>query len=557
MPDLASFLRTSARLATRGAVETHAVAHAFRAGALGVDSPRRTRQVLKALDHYGPLGATIPIAAIRHGDRAGLIDELGCLTFGELNWRSDALACALRARGIREGDGIGILCRNHRGFLDIAFAAAKVGARSLFLNTDFAGPQLREVCSREGVALLAHDEEYEELVGETEVGRRLVGWVEDRGDGSAGASGGETIEGLINEYEGKTPPLPSQRPGVVLLTSGTTGTPKGAPRHAGRSLAPLGAMLSKVPFRSGEATHVAAPMFHALGLAQMVITLGVGSTVVARRRFKAEHALATVERQRCTGLTVVPIMLLRIVDLIESEPSRFDTSSLRIVLVAGSQLEAALARRALAALGDKIYNFYGSTEVAWATIATPEDLRAAPGCAGRPPFGTTVRLYDSDVRPLEGPDKTGRIFVGNGFQFEGYTGGGGKEVIDGLMSTGDVGHFDAGGRLFIDGRDDDMIVSGGENLFPNEVEELLATHAAVQEASVIGVDDSEWGQRLAAYIVVRPGHTLSEDDVKEFVKVNLARYKVPRDVRFLDELPRTPTGKVLKRDLRKLHAGVH
>ena len=191
--------------------------------------------------------------------------------------------------------------------------------------------------------------------------------------------------------------------------------------------------------------------------------------------------------------------------------------------------------------------------MAWATFATPQDLRAAPGTAGRPPYGTTLRLYDEDGQPVEGPGRPGRIFVGNGFQFEGYTGGGQKEIIDGLMSTGDVGHFDEGGRLFVDGRDDDMIVSGGENLFPSEVEALLSTHPAIEEAGVIGVDDEEFGKRLAAFVVLRPGQALTEDEVREFVKDNLARFKVPRDVTFVDELPRTPTGKVLKRSLRERH----
>jgi fatty-acyl-CoA synthase len=542
-----NLLQATTRIATRGAVETHGIAHAFRAGALGLERPSLTRQIVRSLSRLGPLGAAIPVAALRHPDRAGIIDERGSLTFAELDKRADAIACALRARGINESDGVGVLCRNHRGFLDITYGAAKVGARILFLNTDFAAPQLKEVCAREGVSLLAHDEEYADFVGHTDVAQRLTAWTD-------GPPPPDSLEALIEEHYGETAPLPSRPPGVVLLTSGTTGTPKGAPRHAGISLAPLGAMLSKVPFREAEATHVAAPMFHALGLAQTVITIGVGSTVVARRRFTAEGALEAIQRERCTGLTVVPVMLLRIVSLLEAEPNRFDTSSLRIVLVAGAQLEAELARRALRALGDKIYNYYGSTEVAWATIATPEDLRAAPGSAGRPPFGTVVRLYDFQGRPLEGSGQTGRIFVGNGFQFEGYTGGGGKETIDGLMSTGDMGHFDPAGRLWIDGRDDDMIVSGGENVFPGEVEELLFTHPAVQEASVIGVDDEQWGKRLAAYVVPKPGADVSEHDVKEFVKQNLARYKVPREVSFIDELPRTPTGKVLKRELRELHA---
>ncbi len=262
---------------------------------------------------------------------------------------------------------------------------------------------------------------------------------------------------------------------MVLLTSGTTGTPKGAPRHQGRSLAPIGALLSKVPYRSRESTYVAAPMFHGLGFTQMVLSVILGCTTIVQRRFNPDAVIAAIERERPTALVVVPVMLARIVSLLEQEPGH-DTGSLRIVFCSGAQLEAELVRRAQRTIGDKLYNFYGSTEVAYATFATPEDLRAAPGTAGRVPFGATVKLLDGEGKPVIGPGQVGRIFVGNGFQFAGYTGGGNKEVIDGLMSTGDVGHFDDGGRLFIDGRDDDMIVSGGENLFPGEVEELLITH---------------------------------------------------------------------------------
>ncbi|HEY5317085.1 MAG TPA: AMP-binding protein, partial [Solirubrobacteraceae bacterium] len=490
------------------------------------------------------------VEAGRHADQPGLIDERGSLTFGELDARSDALAFGLRARGVAQGETIGILCRNHRGFLDITFAAAKLGARALYLNTDFAGPQLGDVCAREGVSLLVHDEEYAELVAPIETRHpTLLAWTD-------GPSSGETLEALIAENAGRAVPLPDRPPQVVLLTSGTTGTPKGAPRHSGATLSPMGAILSKVPFRARESTYVAAPMFHALGFTEMIVTVSLGTTVVVRRRFVPELVLSDIAEHRCTALIVVPVMLRRIVDELESAPGRFATSSLRIVLLSGAQLEAELARRAMAALGDVIYNFYGSTEVAWATFATPEDLRAAPGTAGRPPFGTVVKLFDHDGAPVLGANHPGRIFVGNGFQFEGYTGGGHKDMIDGLMSTGDVGHFDDAGRLFIDGRDDDMIVSGGENVFPGEVEELLITQEAIAEASVIGAEDPDWGWRLVAFVALRPGQELTEEQVKDFVKANLARYKVPREVHFLAELPRNPTGKVLKRELRARLAGV-
>jgi fatty-acyl-CoA synthase len=548
MTDLNSRRGLGGQLAWRAGTESRSLAYLVRAGIVGVESPRRLAGIARALHELGQMGAAIATAAIRHGERPGVIDELGTLTFAELHARSDALASALVARGVTGEDCVGILCRNHRGFLDATFAAGKLGARILYLNTDFAGPQLRDVCRREGVSLLVHDEEYAELVGDIETPRgRLLAW-------SEAAPGLDSLEALIASHAGQVPPPATGEGAVVLLTSGTTGTPKGAPRHTGASLHPIGALLSKVPYRSRESTFVAAPMFHGLGLTQTILAVVLGSTVITHRRFKPERVLDAIAQHRPTGLVLVPVMLQRMVARLESEPGRWDTASLRIVFLSGAQLEAELVRRAHRAIGEKLYNFYGSTEVAWATFATPEDLRAAPGCAGRPPFGTALVLYDSDGRPVQGPGRVGRIFVGNGFQFEGYTGGGRKDMIDGLMSTGDVGHFDAGGRLFIDGRDDDMIVSGGENVFPSEIEELLITHAAIEEAAVIGVPDAEFGQRLAAYVVLGAGRSLSPDAIREFIAANLARYKVPRDIALVSELPRNPTGKVLKRALRERHA---
>jgi fatty-acyl-CoA synthase len=331
---------------------------------------------------------------------------------------------------------------------------------------------------------------------------------------------------------------------IIILTSGTTGTPKGAQRESPNSLAPVGALLSKVPFRKGETTVIGAPLFHALGFAHAALGIILGSTLVMRRRFDPELALGDLEKHRATALIVVPVMLRKMLDL--GAPPKLP--HLRIVFVAGSQLGAELCVRATEAFGPVVYNLYGSTEVAYATIATPEDLAAEPGCVGRVPRGARVRILDENGRDVPA-GTTGRIFVGNAMPFEGYTGGGGKEIIDGLLSSGDVGHFDAAGRLFIDGRDDDMIVSGGENVFPGEIEELLLHHEAIRDAAVIGIPDDQWGQRLRAFVVPQDGAEPTEDEIKAYVRDNLARYKVPREVVFLAELPRNPTGKVLKREL--------
>jgi acyl-coenzyme A synthetase/AMP-(fatty) acid ligase len=289
-------------------------------------------------------------------------------------------------------------------------------------------------------------------------------------------------------------------------------------------------------------------MFHSWGFAHFSLALPLASTIVLRRRFDPEDTLRVIAEHRASTLAVVPVMLQRMLDLDPHTIARYDVSALRVVALSGSALPGDLATRAMDALGDVLYNLYGSTEVAWATVATPADLRAAPGTAGRPPFGTVVKLLDE--RGVEVPKgHTGRIFVANELMFDGYTGGGGKEIIDGLMSTGDMGRLDEGGRLFVEGRDDEMVVSGGENVFPREVEDLLAHHEDVEDVAVIGVEDEQFGQRLKAFVVPVAGAEIGEDELKDYVKHNLARYKVPREVVFVDELPRNATGKVLKREL--------
>jgi len=310
-------------------------------------------------------------------------------------------------------------------------------------------------------------------------------------------------------------------------------------------------VLSHVPFKSGEVTSLPAPMFHALGFLHATIAMMLGTTLVLRRRFKPATVLEDIEKNKVTAVVVVPVMLSRMLDALDAMERKPDLSSLRIVFVSGSQLGAELASRALKELGPVIYNLYGSTEIAFATIARPKDLSINPGTVGPVVKGVKVRILDENGDELP-QGEVGRIFVGNFFPFQGYTGGGGKQIIDGLLSSGDVGYFDEHGLLYVSGRDDEMIVSGGENVFPAEVEDLISGHPEVVEATALGVEDKEWGHRLRAFVVKTDGASIGEDDIKTYVRDHLARYKVPREVVFLDELPRNPTGKVLKRELRDM-----
>jgi acyl-CoA synthetase (AMP-forming)/AMP-acid ligase II len=515
--------------------------------------PDGTLHSLSALRRWGatPAGAYTSSAA-RHPKRTALIDERGCLSFEDLHRRTNALARELRKAGIAEGDGVAIMCRNHRGFIEATVACSKLGAGALYLNTAFAAPQITDVLEREDPVAVIHDQEFSALVDAGAAARlRFIGWrdpAEVAGE-TASESAAVTLEELIARGDDSDLEPPAEKGRVVILTSGTTGTPKGAARRQSDSVEPAAALFSKIPLRARQTTMIAAPMFHSWGFAHFMLGLPLFSTFVLRRKFDPEETLKAVAQHGASALVLVPVMLQRILALPPETIARYDVSCLKVIAVSGSVLPGELAIRAMDAFGEILYNLYGSTEVAWATIATPEDLRAAPGTAGRPPMGTVVKLLDEHGDEV--PDgEVGRIFVANEFMFEGYTDGGGKEIVRGLMRTGDVGRFDASGRLFVDGRDDEMIVSGGENVFPREVEDLLADHQDIEEVAVVGVDDEEFGQRLKAFVVPRNGNELTAEGIQAYVKQNLARYKVPREVVFVDELPRNATGKILKRELR-------
>ncbi|MGA8804111.1 MAG: AMP-binding protein [Solirubrobacterales bacterium] len=514
---------------------------------VGLIRPIRPDKLGRIAERYFRLGASPALGAAANAisvpDRVAIIDEAGSLTWERTHRRSNALARALRDEGVEMGDGVAILCRNHRYFIEATMACAKLGGVALYLNTAFAGPQLADVLEREKPAALIYDQEFTDLLsGAAGSVRRFVGWEEKEGTDET------TLEQLISRSHGEDLEPPSEHGRYIILTSGTTGTPKGAQRSEPEGLGSLAALFSKIPRRYGETAMIAAPLFHSWGFLHFMLSLPTAATMVLRPKFDPEDTLRATAEHRARVLAVVPVMMQRILALPDEVKRRYDLSALEVTAASGSALPGDLATRWMDEFGDNLYNLYGSTEVAWATIATPEDMRAAPGTAGRPPRGTVIRIVDEDGNDVP-PGETGRIFIGNRLAFEGYTGGGDKEHLGDLLSSGDVGHFDEEGRLFIDGRDDEMIVSGGENVFPREVEDLLADHDAVADAAAIGVDDEQFGQRLRAFVVKADGADTSEDELKDYVKANLARYKVPREIVFVDELPRNATGKVLKREL--------
>ncbi|MCU1699734.1 MAG: acyl-CoA synthetase (AMP-forming)/AMP-acid ligase [Mycobacterium sp.] len=556
MPKLTELpLQAAAKIqqyAERGSAELHYAIKMFEAGAFKLEPPQNVAAMVADIRRWGEFGMIPALNARRTPNRTAIIDDDGELTFKELDDAANAVANGLLAIGVKGGDGLALLVRNHRWFLIAAYGAAKVGVKLILLNSEFSGPQIKEVAEREGAKLIIFDDEYTKAVSAAEppLGRlRALPTNPDNDEPSESTD--ETLADLIERSRSTPPPKATAHSKIIILTSGTTGTPKGANRSTPPSLAPIGGILSHVPFKSGEVTSLPAPMFHALGFLHATIAMMLGSTLVLRRKFKPANVLADIEKHKVTAVVVVPVMLSRTLDAFDGMERKPDLSSLRIVFVSGSQLGAELATRALKDLGPVIYNLYGSTEIAFATIARPKDLSINPATVGPVVKGVTVKLFDDNGHEVA-QGEVGRIFVGNTFPFEGYTGGGGKQIIDGLMSSGDVGYFDEHGLLYVSGRDDEMIVSGGENVFPAEIEDLISGHPEVIEATALGVEDQDWGHRLRAFVVKAEGASVDEDAIKTYVRDHLARYKVPREVIFLDELPRNPTGKILKRELRDL-----
>ncbi|MCV7398694.1 AMP-binding protein [Mycobacterium fragae] len=475
----------------------------------------------------------LAVTAARWPNRTAVIDDDGAVSYREVQSETEALAQELYRRGVEPGQAVGVLCRNGRRFVEAVFAVALVGADVVLVNTEFRTDALAAALSGHDIQTVVCDAEFIERV--------------QAADDSLTAVDPATVK----PRESDSRPKVARAGRIVLLTSGTTGKPKGVPRPPRISPGVLGVgvtILERTGLRTGTRMAVAVPMFHGLGLGIVILTVGLGGTILTHRRFDAEATLAQASLHRADALTAVPVMLARILELPQAVRARNPVRSLRVVLSSGARLEPSLVLRFMDTYGDILYNGYGSTEVGIGALATPADLRENAETVGRPSLGCPVRIFDEDDNPV-GPHVTGRVFVGGELTFEGYTGGATKAVIDGMTSTGDMGYFDESGRLFIVGREDDMIVSGGENVYPRAVENALAEHPDITDTAVVGVPDEQFGQRLAAFVVARADSDIDEEAVREYLKSKVSRFEQPRDISIVDSIPRNPAGKVSRKEL--------
>jgi fatty-acyl-CoA synthase len=491
------------------------------------------------------LGIVSQMNSLAVGAKPAIHDRYGMMTFRELDANANRVAQALRRLELKGGDRVGLLLRNGREFAEVVLGTQKTGIVACPFNTWSQPKELKSALEDSGCRALVYDTAHSPQLEASNLEDTLL---------IAAGPEGDALEGSVSYSDFLAmgfdlPPFPFTLRGgsakVVIQTSGTTGRPKGAQRSAAAAgLRSLANLISIVPYHRNDTILCPAPLFHSFGLATFTFATALGATLVLPEKFDPEGSLQLIEKHRCTAASFVPVMISRILQLDDDVKDAYDLSSLRIVLASGSSMSPELRTSAMELFGEVLYDLYGSTEAGWVAIARPEDIKNNPKSVGRPVPGIEIAVFDPEGERLP-QGESGEIFARSDVAFEGYTTGDSKKEREGFMSLGDAGYIDDEGFLFVEGRADDMVVIGGENVYPIEIEEVIESLSGVKEAAVVGIDDPEYGQVLAAFV---SGST-SAVQVEQKCRDELASFKVPRRIEIVDELPRTGTGKVLKREL--------
>jgi fatty-acyl-CoA synthase len=502
------------------------------------------------------------LQAAAHPDKDAII-EYGTgfvkrMTWGELDATVNRVANALLARGVGGGARIALMLPNGSEYLIAHQALARIGGTAIQIGYHLKPGEIAHILGNaEPSATIAHAEMLSTLIAaRAQAGQRGPMIV-------VGADAGARTPDIADwdrALAAASPEVPSYTArgdggGVIVYTSGTTGRSKGAHRSwRTTGLETVADLMLQVGVRSDDRHLVVCPLYHSAAPAFVAMMLALGGTVVLQNQFEPTRALEIIQRERVTCTLMVPTMIVRITNLPPEELARHDTSSLRWVMSVAAPLTTETARRFMSRFGPILWNFYGSTETGLVTLAGPSDHVARPGTIGRALRGNEIRLLDDAGREVR-DGQVGELYVRNAMLITGYhknQEATRSSLRDGFFSVGDLGRRDADGYYYLESRKHDMVISGGVNIYPREIEDHLHAHPAILDAAVVGVPDPEWGESLRAFIVLRDGHQLSEQEVIAYCRDGLADYKRPRKVTFVAELPRNPTGKVLKRELREL-----
>ncbi len=513
------------------------------------------------------MGDFLTAYSLTQPDKLAMVDDrpdgtIHQLTFSELNAKSNQLANVLLDMGVRPGDSKVVWCgQNSIGLVLMINAARKLGVTAVPLNYRLSDEEATYVTDHSDTTTVYVDAEFapmfERVRGDlAKVEHYLV--FDAEAQGYTVPVGMVDIDALIAAAPSSEPEIPegTEAGSTMIYTSGTTGKPKGALRRGNSGAEQAGALMMHIGYTPDDIYIPTGPLYHSgpggfLGLAQ-----ALGQTTVLQRKFNAEDWLRLIEKYKVTSTFCAPTPVRMACNLPAEVKAKYDVSSMRRLIANAAPWSYALKLMYLDYFpAESLFEVYGSTELGVNCVLRPEDQLRKPGSCGKPAPMVEIKLFDDDGNEVlgSGPDHTGELFVKSPSVFADYYKQHDKFLADskhGFQTVGDIAYRDDEGYFYICDRKKDMIISGGMNIYPAEIEAALEHHSEVLEVAVFGTPSDEWGESVHAVVVVREGGSMTDRDVMEFAREHLASYKVPRSVTFIDELPKTGSGKVLKRELR-------
>lgn len=525
----------------------------LKSGALYM-TPAQAPYCLNCIKRWGfAVGGLIAMSAKRYPDRLALVDDEGELTYTELRDQAFSLARALKDRGMGSHSRFGIVARNGRGIILPMAVKGLLGAEIMIMNIGSSANQIGGLLEETDIDHLFIDEEFldrvPENIGDTKV---IVTHVNDPDNRPEVPEGYLFMQDLIDA--GGTSEL-EDRPEqgrIIIMSSGTTGIPKGVLRNEPKTPATLGAVTDRIPWRRNMVIHQAASMFHAWGWANVIIAMATGATLVTQRQFEPKRAVEQFQKYGVNGLISAAIFLRILNDYLEEHPEVPNPGPFEFMVSSGNAIPAWLVTALTKRFGPVVCNFYGSTEAGLTSIATGPELAIRPDTAGRPAIGARVRILDDNDNDVP-PGVVGRIHTAQELTFTGYMASSRDKfrTVDGLLEIGDLGRIDEDGFLYVCGRSDDMVIKGGENTFPREVDEVLGALDGVEDLHTVGVNNTRTLLAELHTFVIRKkndaGAALDPEEMRQVVRESLAEHSVPEHIHFVEDLPRNATGKVVPR----------
>jgi fatty-acyl-CoA synthase len=470
------------------------------------------------------------LAVKLHGKKIAFVDEKSEISYTDLYQRSQQLADILQTNyKLAAKQKVALLCRNNISFILAAFAVSRLGTDIYLLNPEMTVEQIESLNNRHKFDFFIYDAEVSESIHDLNLqNKSLVTYSEIS----------PSIENLAKtESSNRAKLKKAYSTNVIVLTGGTTGTPKIAKRKASifNFLNPFFALLTELDLDRYKSVYIATPVYHGFGISAVFIGLILGEKMFLLNRFDARKGCELIRENNIEAVTLVPLMLQRMLN-----QDADSLKSLQCIISGGAALNPALVEETFEKLGDKLFNLYGTSEAGFSVLATPQDLRSATNTIGRPIAGVKLKILDSDNKPAE-IGKVGRLCITSKWAV--------KDVETKAIETGDLGYEDEFGYLFLCGRNDEMIVSGGENVYPIELENVLTKHSEIKQAAVIGIPDADFGQRLKAFIVLAENSKIDQTQLSEWLSSRVARFQMPKSIEFIEDLPITSVGKINKKAL--------